>query len=207
MQFSSKDRFWSPRYHLYFWLYLQTQSQGHHTIDRLEERGIERGNARRSSLKGWERAIVNQTNIGTVQQRWRNLWKTGWSACGLSWAQRSHLELKKTERVLLYLFGFDFGVFFGRKGGEYLHCILLSGCTVEYKLQQEADDSFVLRGFVKCMRHNIHYFITPWNTLAPSLTRKSNMTRILWSWRLVAPDDLWSEQLQWWAEWRINFPR
>ena len=46
--------------------YLRVQNQGHHTIDRLEERGVERGSARRSSLKGWERAIVNQTNIGTV---------------------------------------------------------------------------------------------------------------------------------------------
>ena len=39
-------------------------SQGHHTIDRLEERGEERGSARRSSSKGRERAIVNQTNVG-----------------------------------------------------------------------------------------------------------------------------------------------
>ena len=31
--------------------YLRAQSQGHHTIDRLEERGLERGSARRSSLK------------------------------------------------------------------------------------------------------------------------------------------------------------
>ena len=48
--------------------YLRTQSQGHHTIDRLEERGVERGSARRSSLKGRERAIVSQTNIGTVSK-------------------------------------------------------------------------------------------------------------------------------------------
>ena len=32
--------------------YLRAQSQGHHTIDRLEERGTEKGSARRSSLKG-----------------------------------------------------------------------------------------------------------------------------------------------------------
>ena len=207
MHFSSKGRCRSPRYHLYFWHYLRTQSQGHHTTGRLQERGIERGNARRSSLKGRERVIVNQTNIGTVQQRWQNFRETGWSACGHFWAHRSHLELKWTERVILCSFGFDSGVFFGSKGGEYLHCILLSGCTVEYKLQQVADHSFVLRGFVKCRRHNINYFITPRNTLTPSLTRKSNMTRILLSWRVVAPEDLWSEQLQWWAEWRINFPR
>ena len=46
--------------------YRRARSQGHHTINRLEERGVERGNARRSSLKGQERAIVNRTNIGTV---------------------------------------------------------------------------------------------------------------------------------------------
>ena len=48
--------------------YQRAQSQGHHTIDRLEERGVERGSARRSSLKGRERAIVNKTNIGTVSK-------------------------------------------------------------------------------------------------------------------------------------------
>ena len=48
--------------------YLWAQSQGHHTIDHLEERGVERGSARRSSLKGRERVIVNQTNIGIVSK-------------------------------------------------------------------------------------------------------------------------------------------
>ena len=48
--------------------YLQAQSQGHQTIDRLEERSVERGSARRPSLKGRERAIVNQTNIGTISK-------------------------------------------------------------------------------------------------------------------------------------------
>ena len=48
--------------------YLRAQSYGHHTIDRLEKRGVERGSARRSSLKGRERAIVNQTNLGTVSK-------------------------------------------------------------------------------------------------------------------------------------------
>ena len=48
--------------------YLRAQSQGHHTIDRLEERGVEIGSARRSSLKGRERAIVSQTNIATVSK-------------------------------------------------------------------------------------------------------------------------------------------
>ena len=48
--------------------YLRAQSQGHHTIGHLEERGMGRGSARRSSLKGREMAIVNQTNIGTVSK-------------------------------------------------------------------------------------------------------------------------------------------
>ena len=48
--------------------YLWAQSQGHHTIDRQEERVVERGSARRSSLKGRKRAVVNQTNIGTVSK-------------------------------------------------------------------------------------------------------------------------------------------
>ena len=32
--------------------YMLKQSQGHRTIDRLEERGVEKGSARRSSSKG-----------------------------------------------------------------------------------------------------------------------------------------------------------
>ena len=48
--------------------YLREYSQGRHTIYRLEERGVERGITRRSSLTGRERAIVNQTNNGTVSK-------------------------------------------------------------------------------------------------------------------------------------------
>ena len=40
----------------------QCNRQGHHTIDRLEETGVERGSAGRSSLKGRERAIVMQSD-------------------------------------------------------------------------------------------------------------------------------------------------
>ena len=36
------------------------------SYDRLEERGVERGSARRPSLKGRERTIVSQVNIGSV---------------------------------------------------------------------------------------------------------------------------------------------
>ena len=71
--------------------YLRAQSQGHHTIDRLEERGVEKGSARRSSLKGRERAIVSQTNIGTVSKATLGkLLRDGV-------AHRYHLELNWTE--------------------------------------------------------------------------------------------------------------
>ena len=49
--------------------YLPVQSQEHYTVDRLEEKGVERGNAGRSSLKGREKAIVSQTDIGTISER------------------------------------------------------------------------------------------------------------------------------------------
>ena len=78
--------------------YLRAQSQGHHTTDRLEERGVERGSARRSSVKGREKAIVSQTNIGTVSKA--TLWKLPRDGVELIWAFPSaqipswyHLEL------------------------------------------------------------------------------------------------------------------
>ena len=42
--------------------YLRAQCQGHYTIDRLEERGVERGSARRFSLKGRERENHRQSD-------------------------------------------------------------------------------------------------------------------------------------------------
>ena len=66
--------------------YLLAQSQGHHIIDRLEERDVDRGSAGRSFMKGRERAIVNQTNLRTVSKATlgKLLRETGWSAYGLS---------------------------------------------------------------------------------------------------------------------------
>ena len=48
--------------------YKRAQNRGYHAIDHLEERGVDRGIARRSSFKGRERAIVSHTNIGTVSK-------------------------------------------------------------------------------------------------------------------------------------------
>ena len=79
--------------------YLRAKSQGHHTTDRLEERGFERGSARRSSLKGRERAVFNQTNTGTVSKAilGKRLRETGWSAYGLFRAHIYPLELNWIE--------------------------------------------------------------------------------------------------------------
>ena len=75
--------------------YLRVQSQGHHIIDRLEERDVDRGSAGRSFMKGRERAIVNQTNLRTVSKATlgKLLRETGWSAYGLFRSHIYHLEL------------------------------------------------------------------------------------------------------------------
>ena len=37
-------------------------------IDRLKERGVEKGSGRHSTLQGRERSVFNQTNIGSVSR-------------------------------------------------------------------------------------------------------------------------------------------
>ena len=76
--------------------YGQAQSQGHHTIDCLEERGVERESTRRSSLKGQESVIIIQTNIGTVSKpTLGKLLRDGVEGIyGLFQEHRYHLELK-----------------------------------------------------------------------------------------------------------------
>ena len=72
--------------------YLQVQGQGHHTIDRLEERG----SARLSAMEGQARAIFNQMNDGTVSKTTLGKPETGWSLYGIFQAHRYHLELNWT---------------------------------------------------------------------------------------------------------------
>ena len=76
--------------------YLRARIQGHHTIDRLEQRGVERGIAQRSSLRRTEKGpIVNQTDMGTSFKgnSGKTPEETGWSAYEPSRAHRYHLEL------------------------------------------------------------------------------------------------------------------
>ena len=46
--------------------FLNTDKPEHHSIDRLKERGVEKGSGRHSTLQGRQRSVFNQTNIGTV---------------------------------------------------------------------------------------------------------------------------------------------
>ena len=48
--------------------FLNTDKPEHHSIDRLKERGVEKGSGRHSTLQGRERSVFNQTNIGTVSR-------------------------------------------------------------------------------------------------------------------------------------------
>ena len=48
--------------------YLQAHCQGHHTIDCLEEKGMESGNVLQFSFKRPERAKVNEMTTGTVSK-------------------------------------------------------------------------------------------------------------------------------------------
>ena len=79
--------------------YLRAQSQGHHTIDCLQERGVDRRSTRRSSLKGrdWGPSSVRWTLELFQRRRWANFWETGWSAYGLFRTHRCHLELNWTQ--------------------------------------------------------------------------------------------------------------
>ena len=45
--------------------FLNTDKPEHHSIDRLKERGVEKGSGRHSNLQGRERSVFNQANIGT----------------------------------------------------------------------------------------------------------------------------------------------
>ena len=48
--------------------FLNTDNPEHHSLDRLKERGVEKGSDRHSTLRGLERSVFNQTNIGAVSR-------------------------------------------------------------------------------------------------------------------------------------------
>ena len=61
----------------------------HHTINRLQERGVERGSTRRSSFERTREGHAIKWTLELFQRRrWGNFWETGWSAYGLFWALR-----------------------------------------------------------------------------------------------------------------------
>ena len=48
--------------------FLNMDRPEHHSIDRLKERGVEKGSGRHSTLQGRERSVFNQAYIGTVSR-------------------------------------------------------------------------------------------------------------------------------------------
>ena len=46
--------------------FLNMDRPEHHSIDRLKERGVEKGSGRHCTLQGREQSVFNQTNISTV---------------------------------------------------------------------------------------------------------------------------------------------
>ena len=76
--------------------YLRPQSQGHHTTDRLEERGVERGSARRSSLKGREGPYqtVSKAELTTKPcPLCQTHALAGAAGCCVWWCQMRHKDL------------------------------------------------------------------------------------------------------------------
>ena len=47
--------------------FLNMDRPEHHCIERLKERVVEKGSGRRSTLRGWDRLVFNQTNVGTFR--------------------------------------------------------------------------------------------------------------------------------------------
>ena len=48
--------------------FLSKSKPEHHSIERLKERGVEKGSGRLSALGGRERSVSNQMNIGTISR-------------------------------------------------------------------------------------------------------------------------------------------
>ena len=48
--------------------FLKIDRPEHHNIDRLKERGVEKGSRRHSTLQGRKQSVFNPTNIGTVSR-------------------------------------------------------------------------------------------------------------------------------------------
>ena len=84
------DRPWKTNVRLLVKIYLHRQVP--------VKRRVERGSARWSSLKAWERPSSVRWTLDTFQRWcWGNLWEMGWSTYGLFRVQRYHLELNWTE--------------------------------------------------------------------------------------------------------------
>ena len=73
----------------------------HHSIDRLKERGLEKGSGRHSTLRGRERSVFNQTNSGTVLRAFPSTTMPSWAET------ETELNCLRFEFVALILYSYS----------------------------------------------------------------------------------------------------
>ena len=95
-----------------------------HSIDRLKERGVDKGSSRQSAFQGREWSVFNHTNTGTVSRatlewllrRGKRYVLAFPSAKMPSWAETEKLKLKQKECKYKHLTIFPQPPFFKRHG-------------------------------------------------------------------------------------------
>ena len=76
--------------------FLNMDRPEHYSIDRLKERGVEKGSGRHSTLQGREQSVFNQANIVTVSRATLGrLLRDGAESVWSFRALRCHFELKQ----------------------------------------------------------------------------------------------------------------
>ena len=83
-----------------------TKPRTPHTIDRLEEKGMEKGSTQWSSLKVWEKVIINLTNTGKNKGNFRETSERQGRVhnYGLFQAHQYHLELNWSKTTFPHAF-------------------------------------------------------------------------------------------------------
>ena len=83
--------------------YMRAQSQGHHSINRLVERGVERGSTDDLFWKDKQGPLSIRRTLKLFQKQCqRNFCEMGWSAYGLFQAHGYHLQLNWTTYTTLH---------------------------------------------------------------------------------------------------------
>ena len=84
--------------------FLNTDRPEHYIIDRLVERGMEKGSGRHSTLPGRERSVLNQTDFGTVSRTTfgrllRDVVECVWAFPNATMSSRAETETETTDKL------------------------------------------------------------------------------------------------------------